>query len=54
MAPRSGCFPRKVWRWEGGIVIGCPAPSPGEKHLLYAVVDAAGGDLLMINGPRKR
>jgi len=39
---------------EGGIVIGCPAPSPDEKHLLYAVVDAAGGDLLMINGLQRR
>jgi Tol biopolymer transport system component len=38
---------------EGGIVIGCPAPSSDEKHLLYAVVDGAGGDLLMINGLQK-
>jgi hypothetical protein len=39
---------------EGRIVIGCPAPSPDEKHLLYGVVNGVGGDLLMINGLQKR
>jgi Tol biopolymer transport system component/DNA-binding winged helix-turn-helix (wHTH) protein len=39
---------------EGGIVINYPAPSPDDKHLLYAVCDGAGGDLLVVSGLQKR
>jgi WD40-like Beta Propeller Repeat len=39
---------------EGGIRMNGAAPSPDEKHLLYAVVNNTGGDLLTVNGLEKR
>jgi hypothetical protein len=38
---------------QGGLVIGGPAPSPDEKHLLYGMVEKTGGDLLVIDGLQK-